>query len=262
MRLTVLGSSDAFNSSGRSHSSYLLEGEGTGSILVDVGATTVSALRRTGRNLLEVSGIAITHLHGDHVGGYPFLVIDGMFNEVRRAPLSIVGPIGTAAKLDVVLRVAYGPLADYARPYETSVREVEPAQSTELAGFRIEAFAADHMDPPDVPLCLRISANGKTVAFSGDTAVCPGLFAAADGADLLVAECTALAPPAGRHCTWQDWRTLLDRTSATPIGAERVLLTHLGASVRAEARGLVEEAAALPGSPTLEFAEDGMVVVP
>ncbi len=36
MRLTVVGSSDAFNSLGRSHSSYLLEGDGVGPIMIDM----------------------------------------------------------------------------------------------------------------------------------------------------------------------------------------------------------------------------------
>ncbi|MBM4360853.1 MAG: hypothetical protein FJ096_22345 [Deltaproteobacteria bacterium] len=109
---------------------------------------------------------------------------------------------------------------------------------------------------------MRISLNGKAVAFSGDTAVCDGLFAAADGVDLLVAECTTLAPPAGRHCTWQDWRELLEPGGPRPIGARRVLLTHLGADVRREAPTLAAWHAERPGAPSLAFAEDGMVVTP
>ncbi|MBM4359598.1 MAG: MBL fold metallo-hydrolase, partial [Deltaproteobacteria bacterium] len=135
MRLTVIGSSDAFNSAGRSHSSYLLEAEGVGGLLVDLGATTVAALRRHGRSPGEVAGVAITHLHGDHIGGYPFLVIDGMFNEVRRHSLAIVGPRHATNQLDATLRVAYGALADRERPFATSIRELEPGAQTELVGW-------------------------------------------------------------------------------------------------------------------------------
>ena len=260
MRLTVVGSSDAFNSAGRSHSSYLVEGPGVGPVLVDVGGTTLAALRRIGRSPREIEAVALTHLHGDHVGGFAYLAIDAMFNEVRHRALPIVGPALTRERLDQVFRTAYGALADRERPYDTSVDELLPGQSVEVAGVRIEAFAADHMDPPDVPLCLRVSAGGAVIAFSGDTQICDGLFAAAEGADLLVAECTALAPPAGRHCTWQDWRSIFGPGSARPLGARSVLLTHLGRDVRERVADLLVEVSRWEGAPPIAFADDGLVL--
>jgi ribonuclease BN (tRNA processing enzyme) len=108
------------------------------------------------------------------------------------------------------------------------------------------------MDLPAAPLCLRvISRGGQVVAFSGDTELCPGLFMAADGADLVVAECTALFPPAGRHITWDDWQDALPK-----IRARRVLLSHLGESVRANIPNLTPPR----GSPPIEFADDGRVI--
>jgi ribonuclease BN (tRNA processing enzyme) len=94
--------------------------------------------------------------------------------------------------------------------------------------------------------------TGQVVAFSGDTAMCDGLFAAADGADLLVAECSCLAAPCGRHCTWEEWREALPR-----VGAKRVLLTHLGQKVRASVARLLADA---PPGVDLAFADDGMIV--
>jgi len=258
MRLTVIGSADAFNSLGRSHSSYLLEGEGVGPLMIDFGATSLAALRRVGRSPTEVRALAFTHLHGDHIGGFPYLTIDGMFNEVRRTPLEIVGPVLTAEKLDAFMRTAYGALADAPKPFGLSVRELEPGMRAEMGGAVVEAFEADHMDPPDRPLCLRVSAHGKSIAFSGDTRLCDGLFAAAEGADLLVAECTALSHPCGRHCAWEDWRAVLGKGAPRKLGAKRVLFTHLGKAVRERA---LELAAEFP-SADIRFAEDGMVVVP
>src|SRR5205085_6739140 len=106
--------------------------------------------------------------------------------------------------------------------------ELPPGSEATIAGLKVRGYAAAHMDPPDAPLCLRIAGtDGRTVAFSGDTEMCSGLFEAADGADLLIAECTAMRPPAGRHCTWEQWRVELGR-----IGAKRVMLSHLGKEVR------------------------------
>lgn len=253
MQLTVIGSSDAFNSAGRAHSCYWLSGAGAGELMVDFGATALHALKRHGKDPRTLAGIAITHLHGDHVGGFPFLFIDGMFNQIRDSPLAILGPSGTTEKLETIYRVAYGDLADRPPPYGVTVRELLPGGEAELVGARVRGFAADHMDPPSQPLCLRISgAGGRTVAFSGDTAMCEGLFAAAAGADLLVAECTSMRQPAGRHCTWEEWLPAFPK-----IGARRILLTHLNDEVRARKDEL--RALAPPGV-SVDFAEDGLVL--
>lgn len=254
MLLTVVGSGDAFNAAGRAHSSYLLQGDGLGTLMIDFGGTSLQALRRLGRSPRDVDALALTHLHGDHVGGLPFLFIDAMYNELRDRPLAIVGPLHTRGRIDALFRDTYGTVADRPRPFGTTITELLPGERVEVAGHTIEAYAAEHMDPPDRPLCLRITGpEGRVVAFSGDTELCDGLFAAARDADLLVAECTALAPPAGRHATWAGWREVFGELSA-----KRVLFSHLGSDVRAKIPELLAEA---PPSPQIAFADDGLVVV-
>ena len=252
-QLTVIGSADAFNSAGRFHSCYLLEGEDFGPIMVDFGATALVALRRAGRSPTELTGLAITHLHGDHVGGFPFLIINGMYKEVRSAELPVLGPRGVSERLEAGLRLAYGDVVDRDKPFATSFMDLAPGDRATLAGVEVVGFAAEHMDPPESPLCLRFELpSGKVVAFSGDTAMCDGLLAAAAGADLLVAECTGLAHPAGRHCTWEDWERVLPA-----MDTKHVVLSHLNDAVRASADELRERASL---GPRLSFADDGMIV--
>lgn len=252
MRITVVGSADAFSSAGRAHSAYLIESSGAAPVMVDFGASSQLRLKQLGLGPRSLAGLAITHLHGDHVGGLPFLWIDGLYLERRDEPLPIVGPVGTRAKVEALLEVTYAH-AERMSWFPHTLTELAPGESAGLAGLRVEAFAAEHMDPPERPLCLRITDGaGRVAAFSGDTEPCPGLWAAADGADVLFAECTQLAPPAGRHTTWEDWRALMPRARA-----RRLVLTHLGADVRSAIPRLRAE------SPRadVEFADDGMIVV-
>jgi ribonuclease BN (tRNA processing enzyme) len=256
MRLHVIGSADAFNSSGRGHSCYVLESPGAGRLMVDFGPTALAGLRNAGEAPEAIDGIAFTHLHGDHIGGFPFLLIDALYNAPRRRELPILGPPRTRECLSALLDASYDDMKQHMDQLPVAIEEFAPGETREFLGYRISAYAADHMHPPHRPLCLRVSdAHGKSVAFSGDTRMCPGLFEAADGVTLLVAECTRLAQPAGQHCTWNEWQEELQQM--TRLRAQALMLTHLGADVRALLPGLgVELGAAIP----LRFAEDGLAM--
>jgi ribonuclease BN (tRNA processing enzyme) len=253
MKLTVIGSADAFNSGGRGNSCYVVESAGTGKLMIDFGPTALAGLRRLELSPNELAAIAFTHLHGDHAAGFPFFVIDALYQSLRTNPLHVLGPVLTRKTLEDLLEVTYGDVkSDFAR-LPVTLEEAEPGDVREVAGFRVTCFAADHMKLPHRPLCLRVEdPRGRVIAFSGDTRLCAGLFAAADGADLLVAECTRLAPPAGHHCTFQEWEEAFDR-----VRARRLLLTHLGSDVREQVPDLLARTKApIP----LEFAEDGMLI--
>jgi ribonuclease BN (tRNA processing enzyme) len=253
MRLTVIGSADAFNSGGRGNSCYVLESEGHGKLMIDFGPTALRGLRRAAIEPRELSAIALTHLHGDHAGGLPFLFIDALFNDRRSEPLTLLGPSRTREVLDALVDATYGDIKSDLSRLALEMAELLPGEQNELSGYTVRGFAADHMKPPHRPLCLRVTDKaGVSVAFSGDTRLCPGLFEAADGANLLVAECTRLAPPAGHHCTWEEWKAALPG-----VRAKAVLFTHLGADVRERLPGLERE---VDGRIPVSFADDGLTL--
>lgn len=254
MRLTFIGSADAFNSAGRGHSSYWIDGAADAPLIVDFGGTSLMNIRRQGREPDELGAVVLTHLHGDHFGGLPFLQIELTFVARRTRPLLIVGPPGTEERVRALTSVVYGDgIGEHAR-YETEYREVAPGDSCEVLGARLEAFEAVHLHPPEVALCLRLTgSDGRVLSFSGDTEPCEGLIECSRGADLLVAECTGMRPPMGPHTTWEDWPELLRR-----IESKRVALSHLNHEVRAELPAILA-AGGLPGPP-VTLAEDGLVV--
>ena len=71
-----------------------------GTLLVDCGASSLVALKAHGLDPNRVDGIVLSHLHGDHFGALPFLLLDAQFLARRERPLLIAGPPGTRARLD------------------------------------------------------------------------------------------------------------------------------------------------------------------
>ena len=95
MRLTVIGSGDAFGSGGRFNTCFLLE-TAKGTLLVDCGASSLIALKARGVDPNAIDGILLSHLHGDHFGALPFLLMDAQFLTRRERPLLIAGPLAHA----------------------------------------------------------------------------------------------------------------------------------------------------------------------
>ncbi len=218
MRVTALGSGDAFCSSGRGHTCWLVDDE-RGTFAVDFGATALLALKRLGRDPGGIGAIHFTHLHGDHIAGWPFFLVDAVYRAGRTAPLAVSGPAGAGERLQALWAACYSNAAERPLPFAVEVLEIAPGDEVEVAGRRVRAFKAEHMTAPQVSLSLRVG----PLAFTGDTGSIPqGL---CDGAELLCAECTHAGESTDQHI---GWRTLRANLPQVP----RILLGHLGSEAR------------------------------
>jgi ribonuclease BN (tRNA processing enzyme) len=106
MRLTIVGSGDAFGSGGRFNTCFMLEAQGR-VVLMDFGASSLVALRAQGHDPNRIDAIVLSHLHGDHFGGVPFLLLDAQFLSRRTHPLVIAGPPGTRERIDAAMEVRW-----------------------------------------------------------------------------------------------------------------------------------------------------------
>jgi ribonuclease BN (tRNA processing enzyme) len=77
MPVTVrfVGSGDAFGSGGRFQTCILVDAPGI-RFAIDFGASSLIALAQQGIEHNSIDVILLTHLHGDHCGGVPFLLVD------------------------------------------------------------------------------------------------------------------------------------------------------------------------------------------
>src|SRR2546425_979194 len=127
MRVTIVGSGDAFGSGGRFNTCFFVE-TAKGTLLLDCGASSLVALKARGLDHGRVDGIILSHLHGALLGALPFLLLDAHFLTRRARPLLIAGPPGTRARLDAALEVFFPRAAANKWRFPWSVMEIEPGR--------------------------------------------------------------------------------------------------------------------------------------
>jgi ribonuclease BN (tRNA processing enzyme) len=245
MKLTIIGCSDAFGSGGRFHSCYLLD-TSEGRLLIDCGANSPLALKRAGIKLSSIDAIAISHCHGDHFGGLPFLILDKLFLERGAQPLEILGPTGVEARTMALLDSLYPSIGGLPRNFDLTYRELTPAEPSLWRGLPITAYEVDHFSSTP-SLALSFADGVKRFSFSGDSGWCGGVIEAGRGSDLYLIECTTFSTQSAMHL---DYVTLASKFGE--IGAKRYLLTHMSAEML-DAAGKVD-------SERCILAEDGLSI--
>lgn len=243
LRLQFIGCGDAFGSGGRFNTCFHLTGERT-NLLIDCGASSLVAMKQLGTDRNAIRTIVITHFHADHFGGIPFFMLDAQFFSKRRAPLTIVGPTGLAGWYERVMETAFPGSSQAAQKFELHLIEIAAGETLEIDGVKVSAFQAVH-GPPDGPYyAVRVEAEGRSVAYTGDTEWTPALIPAARDADLFIAE-----------AYFRD-KTVLTHLSLNAIEANlaelrprRLVLTHMS-----------DDMLGHPDRDKYETAEDGMVI--
>jgi ribonuclease BN (tRNA processing enzyme) len=245
MRLTIVGSGDAFGSGGRFNTCFFLE-TAKATLLVDCGASSLVAMKAHGLDPDRVDGIVLSHLHGDHFGALPFLLLDAQFLARRERPLLIAGPPGTRARLDALLEVFFPRSTANAWRFAWEVKEIEVGRQTDVLGHAVTTTEVVHFSGAP-STALRISDGEKLFAYSGDTEWVDALVAVASGADLFIIECYGYSGRFNGHITWEVLKPRLP-----DLRAKRIMITHMNPSMLAR-QDEAKAAGAL-------VAEDGLVL--
>jgi len=244
MRLTIVGSGDAFGSGGRFNTCFMIEAGRT--VLLDCGASSLVALRALGIEPNTIDGVILSHLHGDHFGGLPFLLLDAQLPSRRDRPLTIAGPPGTRDRIHAALEVLFPRSTMMKWRFPLDVIEITPGEPAEIAGLRVRTAEVVHQSGAP-STAVRLSDGDRTLAYSGDTEWTDALLPIADGAELFVVECSAYSGRAPGHLTWEILKPRLP-----DLRARRIMITHMNPSMLAR----VDEARAAG----MLVAEDGLVV--
>ncbi len=225
MQLTFIGSGDAFGSGGRLHTCFHVTG-GKVDFLIDCGASSLVGLKAKRVSLNDIQAIFVTHFHADHFGGIPFFMLDAQFLSKRTEPLAIVGPPGLSDWYERVLETAF-PGSSLTKPkFALSLVELQASQERTIAGVAVKPFQAQHGKPGGPFFAYRLEAEGKAVAYTGDTEWTDELIHAAVNADLFVAEAYFFDKKVRFHL---DLETLVEKLPL--IRPKRLILTHMSDDV-------------------------------
>lgn len=236
VRVRFVGSGDSFGAGGRFQTCILVEAPGT-RFCLDFGASSLVALAQQGLDHNGIDAILLTHLHGDHYGGVPFLLMDAMLGARRTRPLTIAGPRETRARLGQLMEALFPGSAVMTPRFPLHWVELAPGTATRVLDLTVMAEAARHT-PEANPLALRVETADKVVAYTGDGEWTEALARIGRGADLLIAECYFHDKPVPWHLNYpqivahrDDW------------GARRLILTHMSREMLAHAGSIPEECA-------------------
>jgi ribonuclease BN (tRNA processing enzyme) len=242
MRITFLGSGDAFSTGGRFHTCLLVETKAT-RFLIDCGGSAITAIQQRGVDTNTIGTIVLTHLHGDHFGGLPYVLLDGQFDRRRTAGLMIAGPPGSRSRIAAMMEALYPGMWERTWRFPIEVVELAPRTAWQFDAVAVTPYVVEHA-PESTCLALRIACGGTTIAYSGDTQWTPALVEAARGTDLFVCECNSYDRAIPGHT---DLPTLV--AHRRELETKRLILTHLGPAMLAHADTL-----------PYEYAVDGLSV--
>jgi ribonuclease Z len=193
IKVTLLGTGCPPAAMNRFGPSILVEA-GEQKFLFDAGRGSLQRLNQVKVRWRDVQGVFLTHLHSDHVVGFPDLWLTGWLTPGRDVPLQVWGPRGTkkmmshleqAYEYDIRIRL----YDDRASPDGVVIlaEDVAGGFVYEKNGVKITAFEVDHT-PVKPAFGYRIDYAGRSVVLSGDTRVSENLIRHAQGVDLLVHE--------------------------------------------------------------------------
>jgi ribonuclease BN (tRNA processing enzyme) len=242
MQLRFVGCGDAFGSGGRQNTCFHVTGSRV-NFLIDCGATSLPALKRLDISRDEIDLILITHFHGDHFGGLPFLLLEAQFTR-RSRPLVIAGPQGIETRLTQLMEALFEHSSRTKQKFDLSVVALKPEERRSFGAVDVTPYPVVHGEFGGPFLAYRVEAEGRVIAYSADTEWTETLIPVGRDADLFICEAYYYDRIVKNHLSLKTLESHLPE-----IQPKRLVLTHMSDDMLARLDTLDHAAAS-----------DGMVV--
>ncbi len=236
VKITFVGSGDAFGSGGRMNTCILVDAPGH-RFAIDCGATGLVALNKLNIPHNSIDTVLLTHLHGDHCAGVPTLFMDAMLGAKRQSALTVAGPVETQSRLKQVQEALFPGSAGMSPKFPYDVIEMPTLEPCQIGDLKVTTYPAIHTAATN-PTSMRVEVAGKVIAYTGDTAWTEHIPALAQDADVLISECYFHSKPVPFHMNYVDIEAHREE-----LGAKRIVLTHMGPEMLARQDDVPEECA-------------------
>ncbi len=243
VEIQFLGTGDAFGSGGRLQACIGVK-TGDFRFLLDCGASALIGMKRFGVDPSGIELVLLSHLHGDHFAGIPFLILDGQFSR-RTRPLLIAGPPGVEGRVREAMEVFFPGSSRVERKFRVEFAEMKEASESAFGAIRVTPFSVVHPSG-SLSYALRVRCGEKEIGYSGDTEWNENLIKAARGTDLFISECYFFDKKINFHLNYQILKDQKEN-----LGSRRLVLTHMGEEVLNRLQSLVD----------MEWAEDGKKIL-
>jgi ribonuclease BN (tRNA processing enzyme) len=244
VKLLVIGCGDAMGSGGRNNTCFMVDDD-FGRFTIDFGATSLAALNALSISPDTVDVIFLTHLHGDHFGALPNLLLMREYASDEVRPLTIAGPPGLEPRIQALCEASFPGMWKSDWTFPLRIIEIVPGSPVEISGRVVMTQPVTHYAGPEPSTAIRIETSGRTIGFSGDTGWNEVLVEMARNTDVFLCDCfDRYDKPFEGH---QSYDTLMKNAKRLETG--RLLMTHLGPEM-------------INTSETFEIeqAEDGMTI--
>lgn len=234
IRVTLLGTGSPSPALDRFGPSTLIQA-GTQTLIFDAGRGALQRLSQVGVRFGEVQAVFLTHLHSDHIVGFPDLWLTGWLVGRRDKPLRVFGPAGTmemmthlkeAFQFDRRIRVEDNKRSPAGA--ELQVTETKQGAIYQAEGVTVTAFEVDH-GPVSPAFGYRVDYAGRSVVLSGDTRFSTNLIKFAEHAHLIIHE---VADEGDRHTTPQEAGKVFERVRPKLAAYSHILYEDLNELVR------------------------------
>ncbi|MBL8960667.1 MAG: ribonuclease Z [Gemmatimonadetes bacterium] len=187
MRLTTIGTGTAAPHPHRVQSGTLVEA-GNLRVLVDCGSGVLWRMAQLGLDWGGITHVVLTHFHADHTADLVAFLTAWRYGQLppRTEPVTVIGPVGTAAFVDRIAAAFAPGLAGFVPGFQ--VLDRVPHDPLVLPGdVSLECCPVPHT-PESVAWSL--THGGRRITCSGDQGPSDHFADWAAGSDLLLLECS------------------------------------------------------------------------
>ena len=230
MKFTFIGTGNAFAQLGRFQPAHWMTVNNS-HILWDCGNTALAAIKKFNLPITQLQTIFISHFHGDHILGLPFIFLDRIYLNPVDTKIQVYGFKGIKKVIDSLMTSIYPAQANQVDQV-ADIHELSTDTTIILPMGIVKTTKSNHTDNS---LFFKFIPNNHTtkdlpvVAYTGDNELTQEQLPFLKDVDVLITECTDWDQTGGNHTSWSLLKTFL--SDLRSLGVKKIILVHLGERV-------------------------------